>query len=128
MPEAVIVAAVRSPIGRAFKGSLVGVRPDDLTADIVRAALARVPEVDPLEVEDLVVGCGLPGGEQGFNIARIAAVLAGLRNVPGTTVTRYCASSLQAIRMAAHAIKAGEGDVFVAAGVEMVSRLEKGHS
>ena len=128
MPEPVIVAAVRTPIGRAFKGSLVGVRPDDLTADIVRAALARVPEVDPHEVEDLIVGCGLPGGEQGFNIARIVAVLAGLRNVPGTTVTRYCASSLQAIRMAAHAIKAGEGDVFVAAGVEMVTRLEKGHS
>jgi acetyl-CoA C-acetyltransferase len=128
MPEAVIVATARSPIGRAFKGSLVEVRPDDLAATIVQAALAKVPELDPAAVEDLLLGCGLPGGEQGYNLGRVVAILAGLTDVPGCTVTRYCSSSLQTIRMAAHAIRAGEGDVFVAAGVEMVSRFAKGTS
>ncbi len=128
MAEAVIVATARSPIGRAFKGSLTELRPDDLVAGIVVAALSKVPELDPSEVEDLMLGCGLPGGEQGYNMGRVAAVLAGLPEVPGCTVTRYCSSSLQTIRMAAHAIRAGEGDVFVAAGVEMVSRFVKGNS
>ncbi len=128
MPEPVIVAATRSPIGRAFKGSLAQARPDDLAAEIVKAALAKVPQLDPGEIDDLMLGCGLPGGEQGFNMGRVVSVLAGLPDVPGCTITRYCASSLQTIRMAAHAIKAGEGDAFVAAGVEMVSRFEKGNS
>ena len=128
MAEPVIVATARSPIGRAFKGSLIDVRPDDLAAEMVQAALAKVPELDPSEIEDLLLGCGLPGGEQGFNMGRVVSILAGLNGVPGTTITRYCASSLQTIRMAAHAIKAGEGDVFVAAGVEMVSRYIKGNS
>jgi acetyl-CoA C-acetyltransferase len=128
MAEPVIVATARSPIGRAFKGSLVELRPDDLAAAIVVAALSKVPELDPSEVEDLMLGCGLPGGEQGYNMGRVAAILAGLPEVPGCTITRYCSSSLQTIRMAAHAIKAGEGDVFVAAGVEMVSRFVKGSS
>ena len=128
MPEPVIVATARSPIGRAFKGSLIDVRPDDLAAEIVQAALAKVPQVQPDDIEDLMLGCGLPGGEQGFNMARVVSILAGLPGVPGTTLTRYCASSLQTIRMAAHAIKAGDGDVFVAAGVEMVSRYVKGNS
>jgi acetyl-CoA C-acetyltransferase len=126
MAEPVIVATARSPIGRAFKGSLADLRPDDLTATIVRAALGRVPELDPAEVEDVIVGCGMPGGEQGYNLGRVVAVLAGLADVPGCTITRYCSSSLQTMRMAAHAIRAGEGDVFVAAGVEMVSRFAKG--
>jgi acetyl-CoA C-acetyltransferase len=128
MPEAVIAATARSPIGRAFKGSLSSIRPDDLLAQIVTAALAKVPQLDPATVEDLIVGCGLPGGEQGFNIARVTAVLLGLDGVPGTTVNRYCSSSLQSTRMAYHAIKAGEGDVFIAAGVECVSRFAKGSS
>ncbi len=128
MPEAVIVAATRTPIGRAFKGSLTEQRPDDLAVLVVRAALAKVPEVDPATVEDLLLGCGLPGGEQGFNMARVVAVLAGMEGVPGATVTRYCASSLQTLRMAMHAIRAGEGDVFVAAGVEAVSRFAAGTS
>ncbi len=128
MPEAVVVATARSPIGRAFKGSLTSVRPDDLAAEIVKAALAKVPQLDPDSVEDLLLGCGLPGGEQGFNMGRVVSLLAGLSDVPGTTVTRYCSSSLQTIRMAAHAIRAGEGDVFVAAGVETVSRFTKGNS
>jgi len=128
MPEAVIVATARSPIGRAFKGSLVSVRPDDLAAEIVKAALAKVPQLNPDTVEDVMLGCGLPGGEQGFNMGRVVSILAGLDDVPGTTVTRYCSSSLQTIRMAAHAIRAGEGDVFVAAGVETVSRFTKGNS
>ena len=126
MPEAVIVATARTPIGRAFKGSLVDMRPDDLTALVVRAVLEKVPELDPHSVEDLIVGCGQPAGESGFNIARVAAVLAGLDDVPGVTVNRYCSSSLQTIRMAAHAIRAGEGDVFIAAGVETVSRFGSG--
>jgi acetyl-CoA C-acetyltransferase len=128
MPEAVIVATARSPIGRAFKGSMASIRPDDLLAQMVSAALAKVPALDPASVEDLIVGCGLPGGEQGFNIARVTAVLLGLDTVPGTTVNRYCSSSLQSTRMAYHAIKAGEGDVFISGGVECVSRFAKGSS
>src|SRR6204780_3352502 len=128
MPEAVIVATGRTPIGRAFKGSLVDMRPDDLTALVVREVLKKVPELDPQSVEDLIVGCGQPAGESGFNVARVAALLAGLPDVPGVTVNRYCSSSLQTIRMAAHAIRAGEGDVFVAAGVETVSRFASGAS
>ena len=126
MAEAVLVAAGRTPIGRAFKGSLVDQRPDDLVAHVVRAVLEQVPELDPHMVEDLLVGCGNPAGEGGFNLARVAAVLAGLDDVPGVTVNRYCSSSLQTIRMAAHAIRAGEGDVFVAAGVETISRYGAG--
>ncbi|MER5647788.1 acetyl-CoA C-acetyltransferase [Streptosporangium sp. NPDC002524] len=128
MPEAVIVATARSPIGRAFKGSLTDIRPDDLTVQIVQAALAKVPQLDPTTIDDLMLGCGLPGGEQGFNMGRVVATLLGLDNVPGTTVTRYCSSSLQTTRMALHAIRAGEGDVFVSAGVECVSRLKNGSS
>ncbi|MFF4773886.1 acetyl-CoA C-acetyltransferase [Microtetraspora fusca] len=128
MPEAVIVATARSPIGRAFKGSLKDIRPDDLTVQMVRAALAKVPQLDPNDIDDLMLGCGLPGGEQGFNMARVVATLLGLDGVPGTTVTRYCSSSLQTTRMAMHAIRAGEGDVFVSAGVECVSRFAKGSS
>ncbi|MEU7819130.1 acetyl-CoA C-acetyltransferase [Pseudonocardia sp. NPDC049154] len=128
MPEAVIVAAARSPIGRARKGSLAGMRPDDLTVQMVRAALDQVPALDPTEIDDLMLGCGLPGGEQGNNLGRIVSVLLGLDTVPGTTITRYCSSSVQTTRMALHAIKAGEGDVFVSAGVETVSRFEKGSS
>ncbi|MGW4211770.1 acetyl-CoA C-acetyltransferase [Lentzea sp. NPDC004789] len=128
MPEAVIVSAARSPIGRAGKGSLKDVRPDDLAAQMVRAALDKVPQLDPAQIDDLMLGCGLPGGEQGFNMARVVAVLLGQDSLPGTTVTRYCASSLQTTRMALHAIKAGEGDVFISAGVETVSRFAKGSS
>ncbi len=128
MPEAVIVSAARSPIGRAGKGSLKDVRPDDLAAQMVKAALDKVPQLDPAQIDDLMLGCGLPGGEQGFNMARVVAVLLGHDTLPGTTVTRYCASSLQTTRMALHAIKAGEGDVFISAGVETVSRFAKGSS
>ena len=124
MPEAVIVDSVRSPIGRAFKGSLTGIRPDDLGAHVVDALLERNPEVSPDSVEDLICGCGLPQGEQSYNIARTIGLLSRLPDTTtGTTVHRYCASSLQAIRVAAHAIKAGEGDTYVAAGVEHVSRV-----
>ncbi|MFX0575875.1 acetyl-CoA C-acetyltransferase [Nocardia nepalensis] len=126
MPEAVIVSTARSPIGRAAKGSLVDMRPDDLTTQIVRAALDKVPALDPAQIDDLILGCGSPGGESGFNIARIVAVQLGYDFVPGTTVHRYCASSLQSTRMAFHAIKAGEGDVFISAGVETVSRYKNG--
>jgi acetyl-CoA C-acetyltransferase len=128
MPEAVIVATARSPIGRAGKGSLVDVRPDDLTAQMISAALAKVPELDPHLIEDLMLGCGLPGGEQGYNMAKVVATLLGYDFLPGTTITRYCSSSLQTTRMALHAIKAGEGDVFISAGVETVSRFVKGSS
>lgn len=128
MPEAFVVAAARSPIGRAFKGSLTGLRADDLAAQVVRAALAQVPTLDPGLVEDLLLGCGLPGGEQGMNMARVVAVLSGLDETAGTTVNRYCASSLQTTRSAFHAITAGEGDVFVSAGVEVVSRTTRGSS
>jgi acetyl-CoA C-acetyltransferase len=129
MPEAVIVATARSPIGRAAKGSLVDCRGDDLTASMVSAALAAVPELDPRDIDDLLLGCGRPGGEQGFNMARAVAVLLGYDHLPGTTLTRYCASSIQTTRMAFHAIKAGEGDAFISAGVETVSRSQlKGDS
>ncbi len=128
MPEAVIVATGRTPIGRANKGSLVECRPDDLSAHIIREVLAKVPSLDPQTVEDVIWGCGQPAGEAGYNLARVAAVQAGLAEVPGVTVNRYCSSSLQTIRMAAHAIKAGEGDVFVAGGVETVSRYLHGAS
>jgi acetyl-CoA C-acetyltransferase len=128
MPDAVLVAAARSPIGRAVKGSLKDLRPDDLAAAMVSAVLAKVPELDPHEIDDLMLGCGLPGGEQGFNMARVVAVLLGYDDLSATTVTRYCASSVQTSRMAFHAIKAGEGDVFVSAGVEMVSRFAHGNS
>ena len=130
MSEAVIVATARSPIGRAGKGSLVDVRPDDITAQVIRAALAKVPAVldDPTMIDDLYLGCGLPGGEQGFNLARVVAVELGYDALPGATITRYCSSSLQTTRMAFHAIKAGEGDVFISAGVEMVSRFVNGSS
>jgi acetyl-CoA C-acetyltransferase len=128
MPEAVIVSTARSPIGRAFKGSLVDLRPDDLAATIIKAALDKVPSLDPHTVEDIIMGCGLPGGEQGYNIGRVVAVLLGLDDVPGTTITRYCSSSLQSTRQAFHAIKAGEGDIFISSGVETVSRFAKGSS
>src|SRR5262245_33779100 len=128
MPEAVIVAAARSPIGRARKGSLAAMRADDLTAQLVRAALDQVPSFDPAEIDDLMLGCGLPGGEQGNNLGRAVAVLLGLDTVPGATITRYCSSSVQTTRMALHAIKAGEGDVFISAGVETASRFDKGTS
>ena len=128
MPEAVIVATARSPIGRAGKGSLVSMRPDDLSAQIVTALLDKVPALDRTQIDDLMMGCGQPAGEAGFNIARVVAVLAGLDDVPGVTVNRYCSSSLQTIRMAYHAIKAGEGDAFIAAGVETVSRYAAGAS
>ncbi|CAN5572613.1 acetyl-CoA C-acetyltransferase [soil metagenome] len=128
MPEAVIVATARYPIGRAFKGSLTQLRPDDLTVQMVRAVLDKVPALDPHDIDDLLLGCGLPGGEQGFNLARVVAVLLGMDHLPGTTLTRYCSSSLQTMRMAFHAIKAGEGDVFISAGVETVSRFVNGNS
>jgi acetyl-CoA C-acetyltransferase len=126
--NAVIVATARSPIGRAGKGSLRDMRADDLTATIVQTALDKLPQLDPAEIDDLYLGCGLPGGEQGFNLARVVSTLLGLDGVPGATLTRYCASSLQTTRMAFHAIKAGEGDVFISAGVECVSRFARGSS
>lgn len=128
MPEAVIVSAARSPIGRANKGSLKDLRPDDLSALIIKTALDKVEGLDPNTVDDVYLGCGLPGGESGNNMARIVNVLNGMDDVPGATVTRYCASSVQTTRMAFHAIKAGEGDIFVSAGVETVSRFAKGTS
>jgi acetyl-CoA C-acetyltransferase len=128
MPEAVIVATARSPIGRANKGSLTSLRPDDMSAQIVKALLAKVPQVQASDIDDLMMGIGQPAGEGGFNIGRVVAVLAGLPDVPGVTVNRYCSSSLQTIRMAFHAIKAGEGDCFIAAGVETVSRYASGAS
>ncbi|TDZ79038.1 3-ketoacyl-CoA thiolase [Mycobacteroides salmoniphilum] len=126
MPEAVIVSLARSPIGRAGKGSLVSMRPDDLAAQMVRAALDKVPALDPKDLDDLIMGCGQPGGEAGFNIGRTVAVQLGYDFLPGTTVNRYCSSSLQTTRMAFHAIKAGEGHAFISAGVETVSRFAKG--
>ncbi|MCE2512394.1 MAG: acetyl-CoA C-acetyltransferase [Acidimicrobiia bacterium] len=125
MSEAVIVATARTPIGRAVKGSLTEVRPDDMSAFIIGDVLSKVPGLDPADVEDVIWGIGQPGGEGGYNVARVASILAGV-NAPGVTVNRYCSSSLQTIRMAAHAIKAGEGDCFVAGGVETVSRYEYG--
>jgi acetyl-CoA C-acetyltransferase len=126
MPEAVIVSTARTPIGRAMKGSLKNERPDDLTAFIVDKALSQVPELDRNTVEDLILGCGQPAGESGYNLARIVAIQADMPTVPGVTINRYCSSSLMSIRMAAQAIKAGEGDVFIAAGVETVSRFLNG--
>ncbi|MCU1589997.1 MAG: fadA [Frankiales bacterium] len=128
MPEAVIVSTARSPIGRAFKGSMTGFRPDDLVATIIQAALDKVPSLKPEDIDDLMLGCGLPGGEQGYNMGRVVAVRMGYDFLPGTTITRYCSSSLQTTRMAFHAIKAGEGDAYISAGVEMVSRFVKGNS
>lgn len=128
MPEAVIVSYARSPIGRANKGSLATMRPDDLAAQMVRAALDKVPALDPAEIEDLMIGCGQPGGEQGFNLGRNVAIQLGYDHLPGTTITRYCASSLQTTRMAMHAIKSGEGTALVAGGVETISRFDKGES
>ncbi|MFJ1457957.1 acetyl-CoA C-acetyltransferase [Nocardia wallacei] len=128
MPEAVIVSAARSPIGRAGKGSLVGMRPDDLAAQMVRAALDKVPALAPADIDDLMLGCGQPGGEAGFNMAKVVATHLGYDFLPGVTLNRYCSSSLQTSRMAFHAIKAGEGEVFISAGVETVSRFPKGTS
>ncbi|OBC02385.1 acetyl-CoA acetyltransferase [Mycobacterium sp. 852013-50091_SCH5140682] len=128
MPEAVIVATARSPIGRAGKGSLVDMRPDDLAAQMVKAVLDKVPALDPRDIDDLIMGCGQPGGEAGFNIGRAVAVQLGYDFLPGTTVNRYCSSSLQTTRMAFHAIKAGEGHAFISAGVETVSRFAKGNA
>ena len=125
MVEAVIVATARTPIGRAVKGSLTEARPDDMSAFIIGDVLSKVPGLDRNDVEDVIWGIGQPGGEGGYNVARVASILAGV-NAPGVTVNRYCSSSLQTIRMAAHAIKAGEGDCFVAGGVETVSRYENG--
>ncbi|TME48302.1 MAG: acetyl-CoA C-acyltransferase [Chloroflexi bacterium] len=127
MPEPVVVALGRSPIGRAMKGSLINVRPDDLAAYVVNKVLDKVPQLPREEIEDLICGCGLPGGEQGFNLGRVVSILARL-DVPGTTITRYCASSLQSSRVAAHAIRSGEGDVFLSVGVECVSRFLNGTS
>src|SRR5437667_6271413 len=124
MADAVIVSAARTPIGRAAKGSLVDARPDDLCAFAIRSALEQVPELSPEEIVDVVVGCGFPQEKQGMNLGRRVALLAGLpATVPGTTVNRFCASSLQTIRMAFHAIRAGEGEVFVAAGVESITQV-----
>lgn len=128
MPEAVIVATARSPIGRANKGSLVDMRPDDLAAQMVRAVLDKVPSLDPRDIDDLIMGCGQPAGESGYNIGRAVAVQLGYDFLPGTTVNRYCSSSLQTTRMAFHAIKAGEGHAFISAGVETVSRFAKGNA
>src|SRR4051812_42188324 len=125
MSEAVIVATARTPIGRANKGSLVDCRPDDLSGFIVDALLNKVPELDRSLIEDVIWGCGQPAGEAGTNIGRVAGILAGI-DAPGVTVNRYCSSSLQTIRMAAHAIKAGEGDIFISGGVETVSRFQYG--
>jgi acetyl-CoA C-acetyltransferase len=125
VPEAVIVAATRTPIGRARKGSLVDARPDDLAAFAIDAVLKQVPQLDRSEIVDVMVGCGFPQDRQGMNLARRVALLAGLpETVPGTTVNRFCASSLQTIRMAFHAIRAGEGDAFVAAGVESITQVD----
>ena len=126
MTEAVIVSTARTPIGRMGKGSLKDMRPDDLSALIIRSVLGKIPALDPTEIEDVLWGCGQPGGESGHNIGRVSAVLAGLDDVPGVTVNRYCSSSLMTIRMAAHAIKAGDGDVFLAGGVETASRFPFG--
>jgi len=124
MPDAVIVSAVRTPIGRATKGSFIDVRPDDLGAFAIQKALEKVPELSGAEIEDVYIGCGFPEEEQGMNVGRRVALLAGLpETVPGATVNRFCASSLQTQRMAFHAIKAGEGDAFIAGGLESITRV-----
>jgi len=128
VPEAVIVAAARSPIGRAVKGSLRGMRADDLAAATVRAALAAVPALDPHTIDDIMLGCAQPAGEQGYGMARVVAVMLGLDDVPGTVSQRYCASSLQTTRMALHAIRAGEAHTLVSAGAESVSHYDRGKS
>jgi acetyl-CoA C-acetyltransferase len=128
MPEAVIVSTARSPIGRAGKGSLKDMRPDDLAVQMVHAALAKVPELDPRDITDLMLGVGQPAGEAGNNLGRAVSVLAGFDHLPGVTVNRYCSSSLQTTRMAFHAIKAGEGDAFLSVGVETVSRFFNGYA
>ncbi|MGH2363100.1 MAG: acetyl-CoA C-acyltransferase [Chloroflexota bacterium] len=125
MNEAWIVAAGRSPIGRAGKGSLVALRPDDLAAYVATEVLKRVPQLPAADIEDLICGCAMPNAEQGWNMGRAISLLAGL-DTPGTTVNRYCSSSLQTTRMAAHAIKAGEGDAFLSVGVESISRYYQG--
>ncbi len=122
MTDAVIVSTARSPIGRAMKGSLKDIRPDDLSVQMVHAALAQIPALDPKDVEDIYWGCAEPSGKHGANLARVVAVLAGFDHLPGATVNRFCASSVQTTRMAFHAIKAGEGDVFLSGGVECVSQ------
>src|SRR5438045_8477305 len=125
MPEAVIVSTARTPIGRAAKGSLLHARPDDLAAFAIRAALDKVPELPREEIVDVMIGCGFPQERQGMNLGRRAALLAELPDtVPGTTVNRFCASSLQTIRMAFHAIRAGEGHAYVAAGVESITQVD----
>ncbi len=127
MPEAVIVDAIRTPIGRAGKGSLKSIRADDLAAIPLRALVERNPELDPSTIVDIMMGCGFCEGEQGYNVGRVAGLLSGIdHHVPATTVNRFCASSLQTARMAAHAIEAGEGDTYIAAGVEAVSRAGGG--
>ena len=126
MPEAVIVATARTPIGRANKGSLIECRPDDLSSLIIDAVLAKVPQLDPAQVEDVIWGCGQPAGEAGTNVGARRRRSSPASTCPGVTVNRYCSSSLQTIRMAAHAIKAGEGDVFISGGVETVSRFMNG--
>ncbi|MCA1834444.1 MAG: acetyl-CoA C-acyltransferase [Actinobacteria bacterium] len=124
MPEAVIVSTARTPIGRATKGSLIDVRPDDLGAFAIQEALKKVPQLSPSEIEDVYIGCGFPEEEQGMNLGRRVALLAGLPDtVPGATVNRFCASSLQTQRMAFHAIKSGEGDAFIAGGIESITRV-----
>src|SRR3989440_8945275 len=127
MPEPVVVAYGRSPIGRAFKGSLIEMRPDDLGAHVTGKVVEKVPKLEREMIDDLICGCGLPGGEQGFNLGRVVSILARL-DTPGCTITRYCSSSLQTTRMAYHAIRAGEGDVFLSVGVESVSRYGNGTS
>ena len=123
MTEAVIVSTARTPIGRMAKGSLKDMRPDDLSALIIKTVLDKVPQVDRTQIEDVLWGCGQPAGESGHNIGRVSAVLAGLDNIPGVTVNRYCSSSLMTIRMATHAIKSGDGEIFIAGGVETSSRF-----
>src|SRR5258708_18983055 len=123
MPEAVIVATARSPIGRAFKGTLTSIRPDDLTAQMIAAALAKVPQLDPADIGDLILGCGLPGGEQGYNMARVVAVLLGHDRPPWTTITPYFSSSLESTRIAFHAVKAAHGDQLLIARLMLSSRL-----
>ena len=126
MSQAVIVATARSPIGRAEKGSLKDMRPDDLLVQMIQAAIAKLPNLAANSIDDFLIGTGSPAGEGGYNIARVAAVMLGLDNVPGVTVNRYCSSSLQTTRMAMHAIRAGEGDIFISGGVETVSRYGNG--